>query len=206
MGRIGQLISFVRATVGTAKTSDVKVDRGGGDNRTAQHFSDPGDDSFPLPGDYPALLDQAGTGRDSAVGWVDPKNLQKSTAGDKRIYARDANGDEIVQLWLKSDGTAELSNANGSVVLRPDGGTVTTTPLSTFDTAADGSIAGTNGNGNFELQAAGDFVVNGVTIAANGAVTIPASLTLASKEIAGHDHSQANDSGGNTEADTGPNN
>lgn len=172
MGRIGQLISFVRATVGTTKTSDVKVDRGGGDIRTAQHFSDPGDDSFPLPGDFPALLDQAGTGRDSAVGWVDPKNLQKSTAGDKRIYARNASGVQVVELWLKSDGSATLSNALGALVLQPNG----------------------------------DIVINGVTIAANGDVTIPNSLTLDGKEIAGHGHPQANDSGGNSEADTGPNN
>jgi len=205
VGRIGKLLSFVRAVVGTTKTSDVKFDRGGGDIRTAQHFSDPGDDSFPLPGDFLAILEQAGTGRDSSVGSVDPKNLQKSIAGDKRVYARDANGDQIVELWLHNDGSASLSNANGSVLLRVDGGVLTTTPLSTFDADADGSIAGTNGNGDFELQAGGDFVVNGVTIAANGDVTIPNSLTLATKEIADHNHAQANDSGGNTEQDTGVN-
>jgi len=187
VGRIGKLISFVRAVVGTTKTSDVKFDRGGGDNRTAQHFSDPGDDSVPLPGDFSAILEQAGTGRDSAVGYVDPKNLQKSQAGDKRIYARDANGAQIVEVWLQNDGTATVQNATGSVVLAPDG-----------------SITGTNPNGSFALQAGGDFVVNGVTIAANGDVTIPTSLSLAGKEIAGHDH--AINSGSSSPGPTGPNN
>jgi hypothetical protein len=215
MGRIGQLISFVRALVGETKVSDVKVDRGGGDNRTPQHFSAPGDDAFPLPGDFVAIIDQAGTGRDSAVGYVDPKNLQKATAGDKRIYARDANGDQIVELWLKSDGTATLSNANGSVTLRPDGGTVTTTPLSTFDADADGSIAGTNGNGNFELQAGGTFEVNGVTIDPAGNIITPTTLSAATvaastsmtavgKELVGHDHPITG--GSSAPGPTGPNN
>lgn len=198
MGRIGKLISFVRATVGTTKTSDVKVDRGGGDNRTPQHFSAPGDDSFPLPGDFVAIVDQAGTGRDSAVGYVDPKNLQKATAGDKRIYARDANGDQIIELWLKNDGTATLSNANGSFTLAPDG-----------------SITGTNANGSYQLQAGGDFVVNGVTIDTAGNITTPTtlsavtvvasgSMTAAGKELAGHDHPI--NSGSSAPGPTGPNN
>jgi hypothetical protein len=190
MGRVGKLISFVRALRGDAKVSDVKVDRGGADNRTPQHFSDAGDDSFPLPSDYIALVDQEGTGRDSAVGYIDPKNEQKATAGDKRIYARDpATGAQVVEVWLKSDGSATTENSGGSVVLAPDG-----------------SITGANSAGAFSLQAGGAFVVNGVTIAPNGDVTIPNSLTLATKELAGHGHSQANDSAGNTEEDTGANN
>lgn len=190
MGRIARLISFVRATVGDTKTSDVTVDRGGKDNRTPQHFSAPGDDSFPLPEDYVHLEGQAGTGRDSALGYLDPKNEQKATAGDKRIYARDpATGDQVVEVWLKSDGTAEMRNDVGIFVIRPDG-----------------SMRGSNPNGSFELEVDGDFVVNGVTIKPNGNVIMPNSLLLNGKEIDGHDHSQGNDSDGNTEQDTGPNN
>lgn len=189
MGRVGKLLSFVRALRGDAKVSDVKVDRGGADNRTPQHFSDAGDDSFPLPSDYAALVDQEGTGRDSAVGYIDPKNEQKATAGDKRVYARDpTTGAQVVEVWLKSDGSATTENANGSSTLR-----------------SDGSQIGQNSLGSYELRVNGDFVVNGVTIAANGVVTIPTSLILATKEIAGHAHAQANDSGGNTEEDTGAN-
>tara|TARA_R110002153_G_C13332612_1_gene498605 strand:- start:23772 stop:24341 length:570 start_codon:yes stop_codon:yes gene_type:complete len=189
VGRVARLISFVRATSGTAKTSDVTVDRGGQDNRTPQHFSDPGDDSFPLPTDFTHLEGQAGTGRDSVVGYVDPKNLQKSTSGDKRIYARDASGDQVVEVWLKSTGDAVTENGSGSVELK-----------------ADGSITGTNSAGSFSLQAGGNFVVNGVIIDASGNVTIPTSLTLNGKELADHSHSQGIDSGGNTEQDTGTNN
>lgn len=174
MGHVVALLEFTRTTRGDVKVSDVKVDRGGGDIRTLDHFADPGDDSFPLPQDFVATVEQDGTGRESAAGYIDPKNLQKSTAGDKRIYARDPEtGAQVVEVWLKSDGSATTENTNGSVVL-----------------GADGSIAGTNVNGSFELQAGGDFVVNGVIIDKDGKVTIPDSLTLAGKEIAGHGHLQ----------------
>lgn len=172
MGRVAALLEFVRALRGDVKVSDVKVDRGGGDNRTLEHFADSGDDSFPLPTDYVASVDQTGTGRESAVGYLDPLNEQKSTVGDKRIYARDPEtGAQVVEVWLKSDGTAVTENANGSATLAPDGSHVLT-----------------NANGSIVLQVDGTVNINGVTIDKDGNVVIPTSLTLAGKEIAGHDH------------------
>lgn len=195
---------------------DVKTDPGGGANITAQHFSDPGDDSHPLTTDYAALIDVEGTGREAAVGYLDPINEPKAQPGDKRIYARDAaSGAVVVEVWLQNNGTGTMSNANGSVVLLPDGGSITTTPNGTFETKADGSIKGVNGSGAFELQAGGDFVVNGVTIDTSGNITSPAtitaptvaantSMTAAGKELAGHDH--AINSGSSAPGPTGPNN
>jgi len=187
MGRIAKLLSFVRSLAGDAKVSDVKVNPGGGANVTAQHFSTPGDDSHPMPGDYVATVPVQRTGSEVAVGYLDPLNEPKALSGDKRIYARDADGVVIVEVWLKNDGTALTSNANGSSTLSPDG-----------------SQKGVNANGSFELQANGNFVVNGVTIDTSGNVTIPTSLTLGGKEIAGHDH--AIDSGSSAPGPTGPNN
>lgn len=182
MGRVGRLLSFVRAGAGV---TDVTIDRGGGDARTLQHFSPPGDDSFPLPGDSVQTADQAGTGRSSAVGYGDPVNTPTAQPGDKRIYSRDrATGEAIAEVWAKNTGEVTTANDNGSVTLAPDG-----------------SILGQNASGSFELQTSGDFVVNGVTIAADGSVTIPTSLTLNGKEIAGHDHPA-----GTPPGNTGPNN
>lgn len=65
---------------------------------------------------------------------------------------------------------------------------------------ADGSLKADNQNGSFELQANGNFVVNGVIIDPNGNVTIPTSLILNGKEINGHIHAA-----GNPPGDTGPN-
>lgn len=220
MGRIGRLISFVRAQVGGTKASDVKVDRGGGDNRTPQHFSAPGDDSFPLPGDFVAIIGQAGTGRDSAVGYVDPKNLQKAASGDKRIYARSANGDEIVQLWLKNDGTAELSNSAGSMTLQPDGTQILQNANGSFTLNADGSHVGVNDAGKYELLTSGNFVVNtaiidpagnltatsysltsgAASMSAAGEITAP-SAVIDGKELANHTHPA-----GTPPGDTGTNN
>ena len=189
MGRIAKLLSFVRVTRNDAKISDVKVDPGGGPNVTAEHFASSGDDAHPLPDDYVIINDSAGTGRKASIGYLDPLNIPKALPGDKRIYARDEDtGAVVVEIWLKNDGTAIVSNDNGSIMLRPDGGSIATTPQSTFDAKADGSIKGANSSGSFELQAGGDFVVNGVTIAANGDVTIPSSLNLNGKEIAEHIH------------------
>lgn len=207
MGRIAKLLSFVRVTRNDAKISDVKIDPGGGSNITAEHFAPAGDDSFPLKTDYVVTNDIPRAGGEAAIGYVDPINTPKAQPGDKRIYARDANtGAVVVEIWLKNDGTAIISNYNGSNMLRPDGGSIITTPNSTFDAAADGSIKGNNGSGSFELLTNGNIDLNGVNIDPSGNVTIPTSLNLNGKEIAEHDHSQANDSGGNTEQDTGPNN
>lgn len=188
MGLIARILSFTRVERNGAKTNDVKTDTGANANITSEHFSSPGDDSNPLPQDYCINVGVTGSGRQATIGYVDTLNGPKALTGDKRIYARDASGVLIVELWLKNTGEAALFNDNGSVTLKPNG-----------------SIEGTNGLGVFELQTNGDFVVNGVTIAANGSVTIPNSLTLDGKEIAGHTHSQADDSGGNTEQDTGVN-
>lgn len=190
MGLTGKLLSFTRAVRNGLTISDAKMDPGGGPNLTPEHLNPPGDDSHPLPGDYGYLAPLPAAGRYAVLGYVDPVNPPGTDPGEKRIYARDADtGAVVVSVWLRNDGSVALANMAGSVTL-----------------GADGSIIGQNGAGSFELQAAGDFIVNGVTIAADGSVTIPTSLTLNSKEIAEHTHSQNDDSGGNTEQDTGPNN
>lgn len=210
MGRIGKLLSFVRTIRRDANVSDVKLDPGGGANITSEHFADAGGDAFPLTTDYVIAVDLKRQGAASVVGYVDPINPPKSLEGEKRIYARDpTTGLVIVEVWLKNDGEATIFNANGSNTLRPDGGSVVTTPLSTFDSDADGSIAGVNGNGDFELQAGGDFVVNGVTIDTAGNITSPTSVSAPSvvansKELAGHDHPIVG--GSSAPGPTGPNN
>lgn len=198
MGRLAKILSFVRAERRGAKVSDVKADPGGGPNITAEHFAPTGEDAHPLPGDYVATSRAAGTGRETAVGYLDPKNESKAQAGEKRIYARDPDtGDVVVEIWLKNDGEALAINANGSVKLRPDGGSVVTTPESTFDCAADGSITGQNANGAFSLETGGDFVVNGAKITTGGDVVSATGVSLNN-----HPHNQGSDSNGDTEQPT----
>lgn len=194
MGWINKILSFTRVVRNGAKVSDVKVDPGGGPNITAENYSPAGDDAHPLTTDYALSVGVPRSGGAVVAGYVDPLNEPKAQAGEKRIYGRDANsGAVIVEVWLKNDGTAVVSNDNGSITLRPDGGTVTTTPASTFDAAANGSIKGDNGSGSFELTVGGDFLVNGVTIDTAGNITSPTSVAAPSivadgKELAGHTH------------------
>ena len=83
MAKIAKLLSFVRAVRNGIPVSDVKCDPGGGANVTAEHAGPPGDDSHPLPDDYVAIGAASGTGRETAVGYFDPKNAGKAQAGRK---------------------------------------------------------------------------------------------------------------------------
>lgn len=106
---LGRLLSFIRGSRNGAKLSDVKLDPGGGPNVTAEHFSAPGDDAHPLPGDYVVGVSIQRSGGSAVVGYMDPKNDQKAAAGEKRIYARDGDGKSVAEMWLKNDGSIEVT-------------------------------------------------------------------------------------------------
>lgn len=122
MGVIARVLSFVRRAVNGAQTSDVKLDPGGGPNRTAQHFAAPGDDSHPLAGDYCYAAPTPRRGGLAVLGYVDPVNAPASAPGERRLYARDPQtGDVTGEVWLKSDGAIEVVNGSGSFRLLADG-------------------------------------------------------------------------------------
>ena len=121
MGVIAIVQSFVRVVRNEAKISDVQVDPGGGANITAEHFSAPGDDSHPMPGDYVAISKVGGTGRTVATGYLDPLNDPVAAVGEKRSYSRDGDGAIVAEVWLKADGEITILNANGQITLKPDG-------------------------------------------------------------------------------------
>ncbi len=180
MGRIAKLLSFVRTLRNGANLSDVEANPGGSPNITGSHFADPGDDSNPLPGDYVALITDLGTGRENIVGYLDIKNLQKSAAGDKRIYSRDASGAQISEVWLKNDGTILSQNSAVSCQLDPSG-------TATIQNAA----------GSITLQADGEVNINGARITTDGDIVSATGVSMNN-----HNHSQAADSNGDAEADT----
>lgn len=211
MNYIAKLLSFVRVVKNGANVSDVKIDTGGGNNNTVEHFAPPGDDSFPLPDDYVLAADVPRGGSKAAVGYIDPVNTPVALEGDKRTYARDpATGAPVNQVWLKNDGSVLISNDNGSVLLQVDGGSLVTTPNGIFQVRANGGIIGSNSNGVFNLTSGGIFVVNGATIDTTGKITSPVGVVAPSavingKELDGHTHPQGNDSAGDTQVNTGAN-
>ena len=195
MGMISSILSFVRTKIGDSNVTDVKVDPGGSPNKTVQHFSAPGDDSFPVDTDYCYLSDLPARGRAVALGYVDSLNEPVAQKGDKRSYARNEEGVTVSQIWQKNNGDVLVSNDNGSILLRADGGSIVTTPGSTFECDSQGNITADNGSGklalnsngsikgenagSFELQQSGIFEVNKVTIDLAGNIVTPTTITAA---------------------------
>ena len=159
MGLLGKLLSFARS----GQSSQSKVNTGGGYNQTLPHFSAPGDDSYPLPDDHVAAVDVQSTNGRAAVGYVDLKNEQKAAEGEKRIYARDGDGNGVVELWLKNDGSATLSNALGAIELLADG-----------SVDINGVVIDVNGN-----------------ISSPAAIEAATSLTVGGIEVLGHTHTSS---------------
>lgn len=180
MGRIGKILEFIRSTSFGAMMTDTKADLGGGDIVNAPHFGAPGDDSHPLPGDYAAFVPSVRRGGWFSVGYVDPKNAQTAQKGERRIYGRNVGGDQVCEVWLKSDGTILADNANGSYSLSPDG-----------------SHLLQNSNGYIKLMADGTVDINGFIIGVNGNGT-----TAKGVSVDDHTHAQAVDSAGNTQEET----
>ena len=113
--------SFAHTERNNDKVSEVTVDPGGGDNISPDNYAPAGDDSRPLPEDLAVVVPIEGTGVGAVVGYLDPKNDQKSGAGEVRRYARDSNGVSVAEIWLKNDGSVVISNDNGSVELKTNG-------------------------------------------------------------------------------------
>ena len=95
------------------------------------------------------------TGGQVVVGFIDPRQEQTAEPGEHRQYARNAGGEQVVQLHLKADGSATLDNADGSVTLNADGSVVLTTPHGANNFATDGSVAFSNGA---SIDTAGDVL------------------------------------------------
>lgn len=148
------------ATVLSNDGKDLKVDRGNGDNITAQQFGPAGDDAPPLKNDYSALSSAKGSGTASAVAYRDqkPENY-KAKAGEKRIYSRDASGAVIAEVYLKNDGTIEAKNKKTAVILSPTG-----------------EVSINNGSGSFIMEVGGDVVINGVRITKAGEISSPGGI------------------------------
>lgn len=200
MGLISKLLSFTRVNRHDSNLSDVKVDPGGGPYVTAEHFAPAGDDSHPLPTDYPLIIRVQKTGKYAAIGYIDPNNAQTAEPGGKRIYGRDPEGNQVNELWLKNDGDILADNdaayieikADGTITADNDTGSIVITPA--------GQITLDNGSGSVDIAAGGTVTINGlVTIDTSGNITTPGtvaggvvqattSLTVASVEMSGHVH------------------
>ena len=160
MGRI----AVVRQWIVQALSGLVNSDPGGGETLNSQYLQSSGEDAPPLPGDYQFVDEAQGTGATYALGVVDGKNALQAAPGERRTYSRNSEGAIMATFFMRADGSATISNSNGSHTL-----------------AADGSQSMVNGAGSVQLQANGQVSINGLTISPQGQLTdangIPAART-----------------------------
>lgn len=118
--RTGIVQSVERVVRDDVPLVEVRVDVGGGEPLTLEHFDSCGEDSLPLPGDCAAISDSTGSGAARAAGYLDAKNTGEGLGGEKRIYARDPNTKEpVAELWLKGNGDVAITSikAGGKLIL-----------------------------------------------------------------------------------------
>lgn len=120
MGFISILRQWATRDRGGETFSEATATGTGGATSTAQYFQPTGEDSQPLPGDYLVTLGGRGAGA-AVVGCKDSKVTHQAGPGEVRRYARKANGDQAVELWLKANGSAIIRNSKGAIVLNADG-------------------------------------------------------------------------------------
>lgn len=164
-GTISRVLEFLRAERNGAKQDDIKVDTGGGANKTALGFQPTGTDSQPLPEDYNVCLPTTQTGRLASVGFADPTSEPKANAGDVRHYSRDAEGTTLVETWLKNDGTFVVSNYRTG-----EGEDAEPILLTTYEIAPDGATTLTVTDGETE-KARVEALADGTVRSKNEVVT-----------------------------------
>lgn len=180
MGFLATIVEFLRSEVNGAPTPEAKVDRGGDDTVTGYHFAPPGDDAQPLPGDVAYLGDDLGAGNAQILGYQDPKNAGVAGKGERRLYARSADGASINQIWLKADGSVLVSNDQGSIELGADGTITVQNGQASAEIAPDGAVALANGQATAQLGSDGSCSLSnslgGVDVDASGNVTFTTPL------------------------------
>jgi len=160
VGRIGRVLSSVFSIKRKASVTRIKSDTGAGATKLNDLYGPSGDDSRPLPGDFCYLAVTEKQGGYAITGFLDPKSEQKAGPGEKRLYARGEDGAAVIEFWLKNDGSAVLTNAEGEISL-----------------AADGAISGSNTAGGIVAVLADGIVqLNTVQIDLLGNITGAANI------------------------------
>lgn len=113
------IIGFIKSWLPGNRTAQVELR--GAETATVDNWPTPGDDSQPQEGDPVLLISLSDKGRRVIVAAADLNNEPKAKPGEKRIYSRKQNHDVAIELWLKADGGAVLTNETGSFRMLPNG-------------------------------------------------------------------------------------
>ncbi len=197
MGRITRVLSNIG--------SRIKAVIDATDINEMEHLQPLGDDSRPLPQDDGWSDRTSQNGVDVYLGAFDYDN-KIADPGEKRTYARNADGVPVNHVYLKKDGTIIIASDSYSKTINPDGSWVETNGAYSKSVNADGSYEETNGAYTKTVDASGAmtqtgqvFNLNGFIINPDGSATSPVSvgaplvdaatsLKVAGKEQSGHNH------------------
>ena len=197
MARFAIVQNFIRAVRRGINLSDTQCDPGGGANVKAYHAQQPGDDSHPLPDDTAVLVDLPRSNGFAAVGYIDPKNTQTAQPGARRMYSRDADGNQVAEVHLHNDGQIRASNAAGFVDLGAGGIIEANSGGAILELQPGGQGEIRNGAGFIRLLADGSVSINGFVISPTGQATDADGIGVHS-----HTHTQPNDGAGNQQQRT----
>lgn len=149
LGKIKVALGILKDNGGVF-TRRFQIDPGGGACVSVSQFGTAGDDSAPLDTDRAILTQLPRSGSMAIIGYIDTKNAPAVAKGERKLYARDVNGNIKASMWLK---------ANGGVVVD-----------------CYGEISLSNTSGSIVVAENGVITLNGVTIGIDGAITTPSTI------------------------------
>lgn len=142
MGFIAKVLAFSRRNVGGVSVPEVRVDGGGGNDQTAGHWASPGDDSPPLPIDDSFHVNGGGSGQAGAVGYQDTKNAGRALPGERLLYARDAEGNVVLEIYMQRSGELLIESTAGmNITLKTTGTCILDAPDVRLGTMAGKQVA-----------------------------------------------------------------
>lgn len=125
MGLIGRLVDFITRSRGGQQYGEATARSIGDTTLTAQHFGAPGEDARPLPGDSVIMVQGPTSGSRAAVGYAAAGEQRQAAAGERRTFARNAQGETVSQIWQYADGRVVITNQGGGAISMTPGGEVT---------------------------------------------------------------------------------
>jgi hypothetical protein len=141
VGRVRSTLNILRGSTTPVKIPHVKMGLHYGQTVQGERFGPAGDDSPPLPEDLHYAGQRNGTGRRVYLGSIDIKNDPEASAGEKRIYARDADAEIKAVIWLKANGDIEIAS-DGDIIFNQ--GTDYAVQFTALKTAFDQLLADFN--------------------------------------------------------------
>jgi hypothetical protein len=116
MGNIGKALDYLIEYKRKVATPVVKGELYAGVPVNGERYAPSGDDSPPLPDDIVFFSRNQATGQYVYLGTLDQANAPVAAAGEKRLYARDSNGNIVSTIFLKGDGKLELNGSANTAV------------------------------------------------------------------------------------------